>query len=110
MFGEFFASGVFFIIGLMVVFIRYETAEERIMNIIIAFIISILLGFSFTGIIKLERKQNLESWNNGICTNCGGEYYFTNSYKNVNSSQRYIYCCDQCGKVINLSYNFIKER
>lgn len=103
-------SGAFFIIALMIVFIRDETIHERIINIIVAFVISVLLGFSFTGIIKLENKQNLELWNDGVCTNCGGEYYFTNSYKNVNSSQHYIYCCNKCGKVIDLKYNFIKER
>lgn len=98
-------SGVFFIMGIIIALPLSDSINEKIKSTIIIFITSVLIGFSHVATLKLEEKQNLELWNNGIRTNCSGEYYFTNSYKN-----RYTYCCNKCGKVIDLKYNFIKER
>ena len=51
-----------------------------------------------------DRIMDEDTWNNGICKECGGEYRFTNADKAYpTSSTKYYYSCDTCQDVIALS-------
>lgn len=66
-------------------------------RIIIAVILAFVIGFGLLKILMLNVEKDNEKWNNGICTECGGEYKFKNAY---NSS--YFYACENCDHVIKL--------
>lgn len=96
---ELVTSGIFFIITIIVGLKQGITKKEKIKNLIIGFIISIFLGFSLMGIIKANYNKDFNTYNNGVCTSCGGKYYFVQRYKNY-----YYYNCGECGKTIKLLY------
>lgn len=54
-----------------------------------------------------ESKVAKENYNNGICTNCGGEYCFTSSEHIKNSGDRYYYACEDCGHTV-MTYSIEK--
>lgn len=99
MVSELVASGIFFIIAIIIGLERGITRKEKIKNLIVGFIISIFLGFSLMGIIKASYNKDFNTYNNGICISCGGKYHFVQRYKSY-----YYYNCDECGKTIKLLY------
>ena len=53
---------------------------------------------------KGDELMDADTWNNGICKECGGEYRFTNADKAYpTSSTKYYYSCDTCQDVVALS-------
>ena len=63
----------------------------------VSFIENIIFTSIFYGLSSHYDKVQIDTWNNGICTECGGEYKFKNAY---NSS--YFYACEDCDHVIKL--------
>lgn len=47
-----------------------------------------------------ESKVSKENYNNGICSECGGEYRFTSAQHIKNSGDRYYYTCEDCGHTV----------
>ena len=47
-----------------------------------------------------ESKTSKENYNNGICTECGGEYRFSSSEHIKNSGNKYYYTCKDCGHTV----------
>ncbi len=64
-------------------------------------IVVIVFWFLFSGAMYLEDKHDMETWNNGICVKCEGEYLFSSATK-YRSSERYFYTCEDCGHTIEL--------
>ena len=48
----------------------------------------------------LEQKIDEENYNNGICTECGGNYIFSSAVHIRNNGDDYYYTCDKCGHTI----------
>lgn len=67
-------------------------------RIIIAVILAFVIGFGLLKILMLNAEKENEKWNNGICTECGGEYKFKNGNNGV-----YYYACEDCDHVIKMA-------
>ena len=70
----------------------------------------LLIAFIFTsGILFAARQSKIaeENYNNGICTECGGEYRFTSSEHRANDGDRYYYACEGCGHTV-MTYSIEK--
>lgn len=50
---------------------------------------------------NVQKEINESIYNNGICTNCGGNYKFVNVSRN-HDRVYYYYKCDSCDKIIEL--------
>lgn len=66
--------------------------------IIIISLIVLIVG------IKIYSSEKL-AWNNGICSECGGNYVFVEPIGHENYTS-YFYKCDRCGKGIDISKKF----
>ena len=80
--------------------------KETITRISIAlFIVSLLLAITVIG-AKYEVKKSEQFWNNGICTECGGNYHLVAVTKNstVDHSKEYTYECKNCFHTIVTNY------
>lgn len=54
----------------------------------------------------IQRTEIERAYNNGICTECGGDYKFINaSVSGIGSftTHYYFYQCEECGKLIEIS-------
>lgn len=51
-------------------------------------------------IASCEHKNSEKNYNNGICTECGGEYHFSSAQHIKNSGDKYYYTCKDCGHTI----------
>ena len=57
----------------------------------------------------IEREHAIQNkWNDGICTECGGDYEFFQAVGH-GSSTSYIYKCDSCGKIVEFENIMEKE-
>lgn len=87
-------SGVFLSIGMSLfgAIFTVDIKNTKI-RIIVAIIISLVLGFGLaTVMMKKEAHQN-EIWNNGICPKCGSCWEFKSGDKR-GSSHTYYYSCE----------------
>lgn len=67
----------------------------------IIFMVAIIVVMVLAVIVaNHEAKQGEKNYNNGICTECGGSYYFVDTEHIKNSGDRYYYSCDKCGHTI----------
>ena len=87
------------ILGLImtVVIVANKDFENKKTGFLISAILLIIFTSIFYGLSSHYDKAQIDAWNNGICTECGGEYKFKNAY---NSS--YFYACENCDHVIKL--------
>lgn len=87
------------ILGLImtIIIVSNEDFENRKAQFLIGIILLIIFTSIFYVISFYCNKAEINKWNNGICTECGGEYKFKNAY---NSS--YFYACEDCDHVIKL--------
>ena len=87
------------ILGLImtIVIVANEDFENKKTGFLISAILLIIFTSIFYGLSSYYDKAQIDTWNNGICTECGGEYKFKNAY---NSS--YFYACEDCDHVIKL--------
>jgi hypothetical protein len=89
-----------------------EQASKELRETIITvsiFAITMIIFIIMFGIhCKKEYNHMMAQWNNGICTECSGEYEF---YQAVGhrSYSTYVYKCNNCGKVLELDCIMKKE-
>ena len=55
-----------------------------------------------SGAFALEDNYDYETWNNGVCSVCEGEYTFSGATK-YRTSHHYYYTCDDCGHTIEIN-------
>ena len=96
-----FTIGLFF--GIMLTSEMNSSWKKKI----ITFIIAIFIGCSISGMLYIEEKGDIISWNDGYCE-CGGTWKFSNVEHIRNGGNLYYWYCDDCGKVIELHSNFKK--
>lgn len=71
-------------------------------KILLCVIIMALVGSAISAMFCLEAKNDTNLWNNGTCAIDGAEWRFTNAEHIRNSGTSYFYCCDECGRIIQL--------
>ena len=54
-------------------------------------------------ILCVRRCSSSNTYNNGICTACGGRYVYQQAVGHRHSTD-YIYICDKCGRMITIGY------
>lgn len=81
--------------------------KEVFFNMVKATFVLTIIVLAIVGICLLEKKVNdkhdAEVYNNGICTECGGDYVFSSAVRVRNaggSDDDYYYTCDKCGHTI----------
>lgn len=68
------------------------------------FIGLLILMFLFLIVGTLaEKKIDKKIYNNGVCTECGGNYVFSGAAHVKNSDDIYYYTCDKCGHTIRVN-------
>ena len=89
-----------------------ETNENgnRIIKTVIGIILALLIGCTFTWLIKIEQSSDKVNWNNGYCVECGNKWRFANADYIKNVGTIYYWTCDNCGKVIELHSNFKQKK
>lgn len=65
-------------IGGFMVNIFYENGN-RIIKTVIGIILALLIGCTFTWLIKIEQSSDKVNWNNGYCVECGNKWRFANA-------------------------------
>ena len=55
-----------------------------------------------SGAMYAESKWDNEMWNDGICSECEGEYHFSGATK-YRTSHHYYYTCEDCDHTIELN-------
>lgn len=63
---------------------------------IVGFIIAFVVGYK-----NSQKEEQERTYNNGICTECGGDYVFVSAAKSSHYTY-YYYQCNNCGKIIEL--------
>jgi len=66
----------------------------------VAIVLAIAVALTF-GLDKLDAVVADRKFNNGICTECGGNYVFVQAVGHQISTD-YIYECDGCGRHIEI--------
>lgn len=88
------------ILGLImtIVIVANEDFENKKIGFLISAILLIIFTSIFYGLSSHYDKTQIDAWNNGICTECGGEYKFKNG-----NNGTYYYACEDCDHVIKMA-------
>lgn len=78
------------------------SGEESIISGIVGAVIAVAIIVLFIGAGLDQKKTEIEYYNNGICTICGGKYEFAGGSRYRNCSE-YYYTCEDCGHTIQTS-------
>ena len=78
------------------------SGKESIISGIVGAVIAVAIMVLFIGACLGQNKAEIEYYNNGICTICGGEYEFAGGSRYRNHSE-YYYTCENCGHTITTS-------
>lgn len=74
--------------------------KEEIFKIVKFILIMAVIILIIVGCCLFEKKYDKEAYNDGICTECGGNYVFSGATHIKNSGNDYYYTCDKCGHTI----------
>lgn len=78
------------------------SGEESIISGIVGAVVAVAIMTFFIGACISQKKAEIEYYNDGICTICGGEYEFSGATR-YRSSSEYFYPCKDCGHTIQTS-------
>ena len=78
------------------------SGEESIISGIVGAVVAVAIMTFFIGACISQKKAEIEYYNDGICTICGGEYEFAGGTR-TNSSKTYYYTCEDCGHTIEVN-------
>lgn len=99
---------IIILIALVIIFfaamgfgIGYSGKESLISGIVGAVIAAMVMVFFISACFN-QKKAEIECYNDGICTICGGEYEFSGATK-YRSHSEYFYTCEDCGHTIQMS-------
>lgn len=75
--------------------------DHPVAGVIGAVIVIVIMAFVIWAGLE-QKKAEIEYYNDGICTICGGEYEFSGATR-YRSSSEYFYTCKDCGHTIQTS-------
>ena len=75
--------------------------KDDIIRLIEIIIVVVLAGLVINFFDERERDKEIKTFNEGICTGCGGQYQFSGA--SGMTSPKYYYTCDKCGHTIEMS-------
>lgn len=64
-------------------------------------VLGFIIGAAFLGCLYLDQKEDARQYNEGICSECNGEYKFS-SAAGKGLSRRYYYSCADCDHTIEV--------
>lgn len=79
-------------------------SDEALANVIIISIIIFIIALAAIGI----KIYNSVTFNDGICSNCGGRYVYQQAVGHY-AGTSYIYKCEQCGKMVEVNIAPVEE-
>lgn len=75
---------------------------EHVITGILAIVVVVAISLLIIWACFTQREAEIEYYNDGICTICGGEYEFSGATR-YRSSSEYFYTCEDCGHTIQTS-------
>lgn len=63
-------------------------------------IISLIIAIVISGLLTFDSWIKIIDWNNGICTECGGEYKFQGASKSHSGAETLYYTYENCDHLI----------
>ena len=70
---------------------------------VLSFVIFCSIFFGFGAMVGQDHVNDRDTFNNGVCVKCGGEYRFTSSTR-YRMSETFYYTCQDCGWTIETNY------
>jgi hypothetical protein len=89
--------GIMSLIFWTLVALMLDTWGQRLMALIFTFFIWLLLTLG----IVAQTTQDQKNWNDGYCTECGGEYKFSGASQHRRNHD-YFYSCVECDHTIKV--------
>lgn len=71
---------------------------------LIAVLIACAIGLGVARLMFWDAENQRKIWNDGICVQCGGSMEFTSASR-ARVDTYYYFQCEDCGKIIELTYN-----
>lgn len=81
-------------------FLKEKSAELIGLSLFMLLIVPIIIVFAQA---KKDKEQEINNYNNGKCTECGGDYVYFESVGH-RSYTTYIYKCENCGHMIEIGF------
>lgn len=78
---------------------------EKIKTILQIVCITILIFAIAFSAYYLRINRDILTYNNGVCTQCGGHYVLKDIEMSKNNVNHYYYICDNCGHLIETLIN-----
>jgi formate dehydrogenase maturation protein FdhE len=98
-----------FIVGLFMSLCIVNTTEMRDgwKKNLVTIVLALAIGFGISGLMTLEHQANVETWNDGYCEECGGEWHLVDVVKSrTNGGTRYYWECEDCYNLIDTTTKF----
>ena len=70
----------------------------------IAILMAFAIGLGVARLMFWDAENQRKIWNDGICVQCGGSMEFTSASR-ARADTYYYFQCEDCGKIIELTYN-----
>ena len=67
---------------------------------VLLFVICCTIFFGFSIMVGQEHVNDCDTFNNGVCVQCGGEYRMSGATKSRMGSETFYYTCQNCGWTI----------
>lgn len=67
---------------------------------LLSLIICCAIFFGFGAMVEQEHINDRDTFNNGICVQCGGEYRMSSATRTHMGSKTFYYTCQDCGWAI----------
>lgn len=67
---------------------------------VLSFVICCAIFFGFGAMVGQEHVNDRDTFNNGVCVQCGGEYHMSGATKTRMGSETFYYTCQNCGWTI----------
>lgn len=93
--------GIFWIIGYFLALMITGGMARRWWTKLLQALLGFFIGFLFMGCLYASAKNDAREYNNGICSECGGEYKFSGS-SGRGVSKFYYYTCADCDHTIQV--------
>ena len=99
--------GMTFVVGGFMAMLITSGMKDGWKRVVVSIILAVAIGFGIGGLLTLEHMADVDSWNNGHCKECNGEWHLVDVEKGRNNgSTRYYWECEECYNLINTTRNF----